>query len=88
MHIRIFFMFPYDPAVFVCVWFDIFLYPLYISEGSLHNPALFDGVNPPVWDMMNEYLDLAAEYSCNLTYVRGHVFKMCIHAYVSNKLKA
>ena len=53
---------------------------LSIAEGSLHNPALFDGVNPPVWQMIDEYLSLAALYPCNLTYVRGHLFKMCIHA--------
>ena len=52
----------------------------YVTEGSLHNPVLFSGKNPLVWEIVDEYLDLATQYPCNLTYVRGHVFKMCIHA--------
>jgi len=51
-----------------------------IAEGSLRNPALFQGINPVVWDITEEYLDLVDIYPCPLSYVRGHVFKMCHHA--------
>jgi len=51
-----------------------------IAEGSLRNPCLFSGVDPVVWDVTLEYLDFVDKYPCPLSYVRGHVFKMCQHA--------
>ncbi|KAK6171595.1 hypothetical protein SNE40_019747 [Patella caerulea] len=50
------------------------------AEGNLHNPALFRGINPSIWDMSLEYLDLAEKYPCAMSAVRGHVFKICHHA--------
>jgi len=49
------------------------------AEGHLTNPALFAGVNPTVWDISEEYLDLVDKYPCPLGYVRGHMFKILMH---------
>lgn len=51
-----------------------------VAEGSLHNPAIFKGINPICWDMALEYISFAKIYKLrNNSIARGHIFKMCHH---------
>ncbi|KAK4473208.1 hypothetical protein MN116_004384 [Schistosoma mekongi] len=47
------------------------------AEGHLHNPALFSGIQPCVYDMCFEYLNFVEKYPTSLPIIRGHIFKLC-----------
>ncbi|CAL8104356.1 unnamed protein product [Calicophoron daubneyi] len=50
------------------------------AEGHLHNPAIFAGLQPPVFSVSLEYLKFATDYPCPMSIVRGHLFKICHYA--------
>lgn len=62
-------------------WF--WMWSLTYVEGNLFNPALFTGEQPPCWRMAEEYLQLARVHTPPLSHIRGHIFKLWIHVWVT-----
>lgn len=54
-----------------------------VAEGNLHNPSIFCDEYPSVWEMCREYMMFVKLHECSLTWVRGHIFKMCRRVYIS-----
>uniref|UniRef100_A0A8C4N3H1 tRNA-dihydrouridine(16/17) synthase [NAD(P)(+)] n=1 Tax=Eptatretus burgeri TaxID=7764 RepID=A0A8C4N3H1_EPTBU len=46
------------------------------ADGHLHNPAIFEGRSPPVWEISTEYLELAQQHSVGCSSVRAHLFRL------------
>ena len=46
------------------------------AEGNLYNPAIFAGINPPVWQIVKEYLEICQIVPIKIAYIRGHLFKI------------
>ncbi|KAG5461446.1 MAG: dihydrouridine synthase-domain-containing protein, partial [Olpidium bornovanus] len=48
------------------------------AEGNLHNPALFTGKNPPIWEVVEEYMQVCDEIGyTECAVMRAHLFKIC-----------
>uniref|UniRef100_A0A6F9DAQ5 tRNA-dihydrouridine(16/17) synthase [NAD(P)(+)]-like n=1 Tax=Phallusia mammillata TaxID=59560 RepID=A0A6F9DAQ5_9ASCI len=50
------------------------------AEGHLNNPYIFEGKQPYVNDVVQEYLKLVKQFPCPLSYVRTHLFHLWAHA--------
>lgn len=52
------------------------------AEGLLSNPILFDDKIRPCYEIAEEYLEFAEKYKAPFFAIRGHLFRICHHAYV------
>ena len=60
------------------------------AEAHLYNPALFSGKTLPVWEMVNEYLEVAKEHPSPISLVRAHLFKLfrkCLDTFTGHRSK-
>ena len=46
------------------------------AEGNLYNPALFQNVHPPAWEVANKYLDYVKQYPIPAGMAKSHIFKL------------
>ena len=46
------------------------------AEGHLYNPCIFEGIEPRIADMVEEYWGFTKQFPTQFSFIRGHLFKL------------